>query len=405
MSMTTDFRRPIDSASIRQLGHRLAALMTARVYSTLAVGAFTVLVLLSTLFGLVKPEHNWDMAPYIAASMEDRIQEPQALHTAAWEATRHGVSEGQWYRITQSSPYIIDQYANPDHFVSQLSMYRVKLGYIVALRYLGQLVEPVTATAVIASLSTLVVGLVLLAWAVRNGFSQGLLFAAPALLLAGYFDMAMLATPDMMMAAFGIPGIYLVAKGRYWLSVPLLLAMFLVRPDGIIFLFALLLAALAFGQGRLPMLLAFLAAVLVYGPIADAAAHPGWWPHYYFSNIALQNDMRGFEPAFGVVAYLHGIVRGINVALRFNNWPMIMAVLLLGWLLLAARGRSVDRNATMVLTAIVLCFIGKYVTFPLPDDRVYFIFVAPFLMILLEAWKPDFSSAAAVPAAPSRRQL
>jgi hypothetical protein len=45
------------------------------------------------------------------------------------------------------------------------------------------------------------------------------------------------------------------------------------------------------------------------------------------------------------------------------------------------------------------------VTFPLPDDRVYFIFVAPFLMILLEAWKPDFSTAAAVPAAPSRRQL
>ena len=403
MSITTDFYRPIDSAPIRQIGHRLAALMTARVYATLAVGAFALFVLASSLIGLVKPEHNWDMAPYIAASMEDRIQEPQALHTAAWEATRQGISEGQWYLLTRSSPYNVDQYANPDHFASQLSMYRVKLGYVLALRYLSRLTEPVTATAIVASLSTLVVGLVLLAWAVRHGFSQSLLLAAPVLMLAGYFNMAMLATPDMMMAAFGIPGIYLAAKGRYWLSVPFLLAMFLVRPDGIIFLFALLLAALAFGQGRLPMLLAFLAAVLMYGPIAEAAGHPGWWPHYYFSNIALQNDMRGFEPAFSIGAYLHGIVRGINVGLRFNNWPMIMAVLLLGWLLLAARGRGADRSATMVLTAILLCFMGKYVTFPLPDDRVYFIFVAPFLMILLEAWKPEFSRAGVATTAPNRR--
>ncbi|MEH6720047.1 MAG: hypothetical protein V7704_14285 [Aurantimonas endophytica] len=403
MSIATDFHRPIDSGPMRELGRRVAGFMTARVFSTLAVAAFALFVLLSSLFGLIKPEHNWDMAPYIAASLEDRYEGLQALHTAAWEATRYGISDFQWYEITRGNTYIVDQFANPDHFVSQLSMYRVKLGYILALRYLDRLVEPVTATAIVASLSTLVVGLVLLAWAVRHGFSQSLLLAAPVLLLAGYFDMAMLATPDMMMAAFGIPGIYLAAKGRYWLSVPFLLAMFLVRPDGIIFLFALLLAALAFGQGRLPMLLAFLAAVLMYGPIAEAAGHPGWWPHYYFSNIALQNDMRGFEPAFSIGAYLHGIVRGINVGLRFNNWPMIMAVLLLGWLLLAARGRGADRNATMVLTAIVLCFIGKYVTFPLPDDRVYFIFVAPFLMILLEAWKPDFATATAAFTPSARR--
>jgi hypothetical protein len=403
MSMAADFHRPIDSAPVRHLGRQVIAGMTARLISALAIGVFALVVLVSSLFGLVKPEHNWDMAPYIAASLEDRIQEPQALHAAAWEATRQGISEGQWYEITRGNPYIVDQFANPEHFVSQLSMYRVKVGYIAALRFLDRLVEPVTATALIASLSTLVVGLLLLAWAVRHGFSQALLFAAPVLLLAGYTDMAALATPDMMMAAFGIPGIYLVAKGRPWLSVPFLLAMFLVRPDGILFLFALLLAALAFGQGRLPMLVAFLAAVLLYGPIAGAAGHPGWWPHYYFSNVALQNDMRGFDPAFSVVDYLKGLARGINVALRHNNWPMIMAVLLLGWLLLAARGRAVDRSATMVLVALVLCFGGKFVTFPLPDDRVYFIFVAPFLMILLEAWRPRFERTVPAVAAPKPR--
>ena len=47
----------------------------------------------------------------------------------------------------------------------------------------------------------------------------------------------------------------------------------------------------------------------------------------------------------------------------------------------------------MVMTAIILNFMGKFVTFPLPDDRVYFIFVVPFLMLVLEIWKPDFSLA------------
>ena len=103
--------------------------------------------------------------------------------------------------------------------------------------------------------------------------------------------------------------------------------------------------------------------------------------------------MRGFSPAFDPLIYLKGIMRGISVALRYNNWPMIMGVLLLAWAYLAVKGRVGTRPQVMVMTAIILNFMGKFVTFPLPDDRVYFIFVVPFLMLVLEIWKPDFSLA------------
>ncbi len=394
MSLAENIATPVDWQPVRHLGSRLHVMLSPRVVRAAAIAVFSLVVLATAVAALVKPEYNWDMAPYIGVSLEDRISDPVELHREAWADIKARASEGQWYELSEGNPYNADLWQNPDHFVSQLPMYRVKVGYLHTLRLLDRVIEPVFATIVVSSLSALAVGLLLLFWMVRHGFAESGLLLAPILLLTGYFNMGMLATPDLYMATFGLAGIYLVVKNQPWASVPFLVAMYLVRPDGIIFLFALLLAALAFGYARLPMLAAFAVAVASYPLIAQAAGHPGWWPHFYFSNIMLQNDMAGFAPAFSVIDYLRGVVRGVSVALRMNNWPAIMALLLLGWLMLVLNGRAPERRASMMLTAIVLCFLGKFVTFPLPDDRVYFMFVAAFAIIFLEAWKPSFTGLA-----------
>ncbi|MCP3054781.1 hypothetical protein [Aurantimonas marianensis] len=391
MSLAENIATPVDWQPVRHLGARLRTMLSPRVVRAASIAVFTLVVLATAVFALVKPEYNWDMAPYIAVSLEDRISDPVELHREAWAGIKERASEGQWYELSEGNPYNADLWQNPAHFVSQLPMYRVKIGYLQTVRWLDRVIDPVFATTLVSSLSALAVGLVLLFWMVRHGFAESGLFLVLILLLAGYFNMGMLATPDLYMAVFGLVGIYLMVKNRPWPSVPFLVAMYLVRPDGIIFLFALLLAALAFGYARLPALVAFAVAVVAYPLIAQAAGHPGWWPHFYFSNVALQNDMAGFSPAFSVIDYLRGVVRGISVALRMNNWPAIMALLLLGWVMLVLNGRAPARRAAMMLTAIVLCFLGKFVTFPLPDDRVYFMFVAAFAIILLEAWKPRLS--------------
>ncbi len=399
MSLGDTLLRPVDAPSLRRIGLHLASMVTPRSARIVAVAVFGLIIFATVFAAIKKPEYNWDMAPYIAVSLEDRITDPVVLHRESWEGIRQWAPAGQWYELTAGNLYNADLWENPDHFVSQLTMYRVKIGYIEAVRFLDRFMTPVMSTVMISALSGLAVGLIVLFWAVRRNFVEGLLFLAPVLILAGYFNMALLATPDLFMAVFGLVAIYLVVHERPWASVPFLIAMFLVRPDGIIFIFALLLASLAFGYARLPMLAAFLAGLVLYGPIAAGANHPGWWPHFYFSILELQNDMRGFAPAFSVVDYLRGIVRGISVSLRWNNWPMIMGVLLMAWAMLASLGRGPGRHGTMMLTAIVLAFGGKFLTFPLPDDRVYFMFVAGFAIILFEAWKPTVSTISRRPAA------
>ena len=391
MSMADHIARPVDWPPLRDLGIKVASLVTPTVARRAGIAFFGLVVFLTTFFAAVKPEYNWDMAPYIAVSLEDRISDPVELHRQAWAGIKERASERQWYELSAGNTYNADQWRNPNDFYSQLTMYRVKVGYMEAIRTLDHIVDPVTATVIISAVSALALGLLMLFWMIRHGFEEGAFLLVPVMLLAGYFDMGLLATPDLFMAVFGVGAVYLIVKDRPWTSVPLLFAMFLVRPDGIVFCFALLLSALAFGYARLPMLVAFVLALLAYRPITQAAGHPGWWPHFYFSNLELQNDMTGFAPPFSVIDYLHGVVRGINVALRFNNWPMIMMVLIVGWVLLALNGRSPDRRGTMMLVALVLCFCGKFATFPLPDDRVYFMYVAAFTAILLEAWKPELS--------------
>ncbi|KQT86143.1 hypothetical protein [Aurantimonas sp. Leaf443] len=397
MSLADHPTSPFDGPALRRLGRGLREALTPRLMRAVSIGLFCAMVLLSAATAILKPEYNWDMGPYIAVSLEDRIADPVALHEAAWSGIRAAAPAGQWYTLSAGNPYNADLWANPRHFFSQLTMYRVKIGYTQAIRLLDHVVSPVMATILIGALSALGVGAIVLYWSVRGGFAESAALFLPVLVLAGYFNMALLATPDLFMAVFGLAGVYLVVHNRPWASVPFLLAMYLVRPDGIIFLFALLLSAIAFGYARLPMLLAFVAALLLYGPIAHAAGHPGWWPHFYFSNIQLQNDMTGFAPAFSVLDYLRGVARGLSVALRLNNWPMLMLLLAGGWVLLALNGLAPSRRGTMMLVALVLCFLGKFATFPLPDDRVYFLFVAAFAMVLFEAWKPrlDYRGTAA----------
>ena len=391
MSLVNHIANPVDSRSFREIGLKLAVLATPKLMGRLAIALFGFVVLATTLFAAVKPDLNWDMAPYIAVSLEDRVSDPVELHRQAWEGIKERATPAEWYHLTESNPYNADQWRSPHDFFSQLTMYRVKIGYMEAIRVLDHIVDPVTATVIISSFSAFAVGMLMIYWMVRHDFMEGAFLMTPIMMLAGYFDIGLMATPDLFMAVFGIAAVYLIVKDKPWISVPFLFAMYLVRPDGIVFIFALLLAALAFGYARLPMLLAFALALFAYGPITHFANHPGWWPHYYFSNVALQNDMTGFDPAFSVVEYLHGIVRGIKVSLTFNNWPMVMVALIAGWALLALNGRSPGRRGTMMLVAIVLCLGGKFVSFPLPDDRVYFMFIVAFAAVLLEGWKPRFS--------------
>ncbi|MEO0980396.1 MAG: hypothetical protein AAFY24_24245, partial [Pseudomonadota bacterium] len=132
----------------------------------------------------------------------------------------------------------------------------------------------------------------------------------------------------------------------------------------------------------------------LYFPITNSADHPGWWPHFYFSNVEYQDDMRGFDPAFSAVLYVKALVVNLARTVQAFNWLMVLAIFLLGFWLLLRGGRTVTKGQWIAVIAITLCIGGKFVTFPLPDDRIYLPYMLPLLIVLMEIWKPVFSLSA-----------
>ena len=81
------------------------------------------------------------------------------------------------------------------------------------------------------------------------------------------------------------------------------------------------------GRRKLPLLLTFLASLVVYVALSKAGGHPGWWPHFYFSCVEMQNSLIGFHPDFSLGAFLRGYARGGLWALFQNFWPWLFVKL------------------------------------------------------------------------------
>lgn len=362
--------------------------LTKKTLDRAAFLMFAMFIIVIAVIGLKKPEYNWDMAPYVAAAIQDNYTDAESLHKEVWKRMEARASDNQMYKLRAGNPYNLYVYENPEAFVSMLPMFKVKVAYNAAIRALSNVISPIDATILISAMSALIFGAICLLWMQKGGFIQAAPLLIALLLMSGYYYMPRIATPDMMFAVFCLGGIFLLLRGHEIVALPFLFVAFLVRPDNIIFLFALCLVALAFNQKKLGYFALFGAAVASYFLITSGNDHPGWWAHFYFSTVEIQYTMVGFSPDFSLIKYVNGVLRGIMVSLQNNNWPKLMLVLLFAWAMLARSGMAPNRRNTAMLVAIILCFGGKFVTFPLPDDRTYFVYVIAFAMILLETWKP-----------------
>ena len=155
-------------------------------------------------------------------------------------------------------------------------MYRVKWGYVEALRLLGPVTGYIEATQIINVISILVIGSVLLMWLHRFDAIEGALILAPVMLLMGFLNMGQGAGPDLMTFAAFTVALYLLRIGRDWAAVPFILLAFAIRPDGIVLIFALFLVAVLLGGRKVPLLVAFAASVGGYLLIIGNLDHPGW---------------------------------------------------------------------------------------------------------------------------------
>lgn len=343
-------------------------------------------------YAMVRPDYNWDMVAYIATALENRIEDAGELHARTWAEIEPGARESQLYHLQASNPYNLHQYENPIDFQSQLSMYRVKIAYVAMIRALEPIAGLAQASILLSVLPSLALGLLCLFWLWQREALQSAVFVAPLLVLADYSHMTTAVSPDMLLSLISIAAILLLLKGRELPAYALLFASVLVRPDNIILIFALLITAALFRWRFLPMLATFVASFAACIYIQKVGGHPGWWPHFYFSCVKIQNSMIGFAPDFALIDFAKGYVRGVVVSLMDNDWPGLLLVLTAGWALLARAGRMSARGNAIVF-AMIIGTLGKFASFPLPDDRFYFVFIAGLILVLATEWRPDFSLA------------
>lgn len=360
------------------------------VMDAIGAGFLAAVILAIALYAWLRPAYNWDMVAYIATALEDRIADPVELHRQTWAEIEKGASESQLYHLKFSNPYNLNQWENPVDFQSQLSMYRVKEGYIGALR----LLEPVTGLArgsiLLSILPAIAFGALALWWLARENALQAGLIVAPFLTLADFGHMTTAVTPDMLLSAVSLAAVLLLARGKDVAACLLLFLSVFIRPDNIILIFALLIAAVLFGWRIMPMLITFVGSFAACIFISKMGGHPGWWAHFYFSCVKIQNSMANFHPDFSLVDFARGYVRGVVVALMDNDWPGLLVLLVAAWALLWRYGKVAVGRENALIFALAIGTLGKFASFPLPDDRFYFEFLAVMAVLLAGIWKPRF---------------
>jgi hypothetical protein len=387
-------RAPIAWALDTGIGRSLAQAAANRTLLDWLGGAlFGFVCLFIAAYALVKPDYNWDMVAYVATALEDRYEDPAELHGATWKVISESAPEAQLYEIQYGNPYNKHQWENPADFQSQLSMYRVKVGYVWLMRVIEPVVGLAHAAILLSVVPSLLVGALALYWLARENSLQAGFILAPLLMLADQAQMTSAVVPDMLLSLVSLAALYSFVRGREALACVLLFASVFVRPDNIILIFALLLTAIIFGWRVLPMLATFLASLLACVTISKYGGHPGWWAHFYFSCVQIQNSMAGFQPDFSLVAMLQGYMRGVVVSLIHNDWAALLALFVAGWALLHRYGRAISSRQNALLFALAIGTLGKFASFPLPDDRFYHVFILGMAVLLVTIWKPRFDAA------------
>lgn len=359
----------------------------------LAVLFFAAVCLLVSAYALVRPDYNWDMVAYVAAALEDRHSDPVELHAETWKRISEGASQSQLYHLQYSNPYNKHQWENPVDFQSQLSMYRVKVAYVALIEALEPLTGLVKASMLMSIIPSLALGALCLWWLGRDDALQGAFVLAPILVLADYSHMTTAVVPDMLVSVVSLLAVLLFARKRDLAACIVLFVSVLIRPDNIVLAFALLLTAIAFGWRVLPLLVTFVVGLIACVAMSKFGGHPGWWAHFYFSCVEIQNSMANFHPDFSFGVALRGYMRGVLVAIMDNDWPAMFALLLAAWALLNRTGKTGTERANALVFALAIGTLGKFASFPLPDDRFYFVSIAAMAVVLVTMWKPRFDLA------------
>jgi hypothetical protein len=368
--------------------HRLGLLFFALAMAAIAVVA------------TLRPVFNWDMIPYVALAGEHAGMDESARHDRAYEVVRAEAPAKDWVLLTQASGYRSVQYANADAFDAELGMYRIKAGYVALAKAMSAFLSPLAALRAINLLSLALLTGAVLWWMHRGAFGHAAPLVVGVALLGKLPSTAQLISPDLLCLALALTGLAFLRRGPWPFAAACFAAATLVRPDFIVFPAAFFAIAVVARSDIKPAAVCFAAAAGAYALTMAVGDYPGWWAHFSVSLIARQDGL-GTVPPFSLGTYFHAEARAIYANVWKQAWPSLTLLLTGCWVLLRERQPPGERQAHVLLLALLLSLAARCIAFPMPDDRLYLPTVMMLAMLVAERWagKPRAPDQAAKAAA------
>ena len=79
---------------VERISDAFQRVLTRRFVRIAAPILFGIVMIAVAAIAIVKPEHNWDIAAYIALAMELETQDPMALHKRTYDLLEGSASAG-----------------------------------------------------------------------------------------------------------------------------------------------------------------------------------------------------------------------------------------------------------------------------------------------------------------------
>ena len=352
----------------------------------LSLISFAIFIAALAATSVLFPITNYDMIPYAGLVGERPGMSDAAVHQQAYASVQAAVPPEKFAKLTLQNEYARRQYTDVEAFSKELTMYRVKIGYIGLGRLLGLAMTPISALRWINALSLAVVGFVSISWMRRAKFEQAALFVAAAWLATQLLQISQAVIPDLLTAACLLAGLALLRTNRWLFAAIAFGAATLVRADSVIFPVAFLAIALVTRTCVKAAVAAFALSFAAYLATTIGYHHPGWWAHFSFSILggSVYNP-----PPFSVLTYARGVASAL-VKISSEAWPWLAVMCLGGWLLMYRRWEEADA----IFAGLLLSLALRLLIFPLPEERFYLPTMMMLVMLVAERWSPRFNSIA-----------
>lgn len=314
-------------------------------------------------FSLTRPAWDWDVVPYTLATLYDGAGDPAPAAARTWALVQGHVAPAEFAALISEGDYRRAVHADPQLLASQLPLYRSKLGYVLLLRALSAVLDPLQAMMAV-SLAAALGTLALL-------YRQSLAVAGIATLawfpIAKLFGLAAsLATPDTLAAFVYLAGVVAWLGGRRGLAAALFVAGALVRLDGVVLNLVL---ALALARERMwPAVGLAVGSLMAFAVDIAVSGHLGWWTQFHFNFLQMRPDLRVPAPPFDPALYFLALRNEAGHLMHLEWVHAALAMLLLTTVLVARRG---ERSARLLLGALVAGATLRLLIYPSTEPRLY----------------------------------